>query len=67
MSELTDQVEVLLENFVFKDVKNDYEGTVNTYTIESIDIHSKKVDELTKYRKDFNGTYNLEKVALLPE
>ena len=48
MGDLTDQVEELLGNFVFKDVKNTDE-TTSTYAIESISITSKKVNELSKY------------------
>lgn len=46
--DLTDQVEELLGNFVFKDVEN-ADGTSSTYTIEYISITSKKVNELSKY------------------
>jgi hypothetical protein len=66
MSDLTDQVEGLLANFVFKDVKNG-DGSNSSYIIESISITSKEVNELTKYMQDFNGTYNLDKIAVLPE
>jgi hypothetical protein len=48
MGDLTDQVEELLGNFVFTDVK-DADGTTSTYDIESISITSKKVNELSKY------------------
>jgi hypothetical protein len=48
MGDLTDQVEALLGEFVFKDVKNADE-TTSTYDIESISITSKKVNELSKY------------------
>jgi len=48
MGDLTDQVEELLGNFVFTDVK-DKDGTTSTYDIESISITSKKVNELSKY------------------
>lgn len=48
MGDLTDQVEELLGNFVFTDVKNT-DGTTSTYAIESISITSKKVNELSKY------------------
>ena len=48
MGDLTDQVEELLGNFVFTDVKNT-DGTTSTYFIESISITSKKVNELSKY------------------
>jgi len=48
MGDLTDQVEELLGDFVFTDVK-DKDGTTSTYDIESISITSKKVNELSKY------------------
>jgi len=48
MGDLTDQVEELLGNFVFTDVK-DADGSTSTYDIESISITSKKVNELSKY------------------
>ena len=57
---------MLLNKFVFKDAKNP-DGTTSSYIIDHIDINSKKVNELSKYMQDFNGTYNLEKVAILPE
>ena len=48
MGDLTDQVEELLGNFVFTDVK-DADWSTSTYDIESISITSKKVNELSKY------------------
>ena len=47
-------------------IKTENSTSVQNYNINEIQITNRKVNELSEYMKQFNSTYNLDKVAVLP-
>lgn len=54
------------EALVFSNVLNQTDGSRSNYTIDSVVLERKRVDQLNEYMELFRDQYNLDKVAKLP-